>query len=454
MKQDEFRVLVVDDDVTYADTCAKVIAAMGIDAVAVSSAKEALIRLESGPPVGLVLTDLKMPGTDGMHLLRQIKARDASVEVIVMTGYGTIESAVGAIKEKAFDYVTKPFDKDELLNAVDRVHRLWTLQNEVQHLRQVLNGPLDLTGYVFANGAMAGIYDRVRSAARCDCSVLITGESGTGKEVMARAVHSNSQRSRGPFVPINCGALPADLIESELFGYRKGAFTGADRDHTGLFQAANGGTLFLDEIVEMNIATQSKLLRCIQEHSVRPVGSVDETKVDVRFVAASNTNLKIAIDERRLREDLFHRLNVITIELPPLRGMREDIPGLLDFFLRIGQQRYGHTIERFDSSAMERLINYGWPGNIREAENLVERLFATNHTSVVGPGDLPPHIRSATTRPESAADEVPSISDAQRDLVVRALRVTQGNKSKAAIMLGISRPRLYKMMEHFGIRGG
>ncbi len=453
MTKNSFRVLVVDDDLTYADTCAKVIGGAGYDVAAVGSALEALNLLESGPHVALVLTDLKMPGTDGMKLLRDIKERDTTVEVIVMTGYGSIQSAVGAIKEKAFDYITKPFDKDELLNAIDRVYQLWKLQNEVRQLRQLLDGRLDLDGYVFRNEAMGDVYDRARSAASCDCSVLMTGESGTGKEVMARAIHRSSKRARGPFVAINCGALPGELIESELFGYRKGAFTGADHDRAGLFKSADGGTLFLDEIVEMKITTQSKLLRCIQERSVRPVGSVEETSVDVRFIAATNMDVQAALSDRLLREDLFHRLNVITIEMPPLRRMKDEIPNLLAHLLSSGDREHSRSIERFDEGAMDRLKNYHWPGNIREADNLMEHLFATMHGSIVSLSDLPPHIRSAGSHKDIQQGLVPSLSETEHELVARAMRVTGGNKSRAAALLGISRPRLYKMLAQYGIRG-
>lgn len=453
MTKDAFKVLVVDDDLTYAETCAKVIGGAGFEVAAVGSAAEALAALESGPHVGLVLTDLKMPGADGMQLLRAIKRRDVTVEVIVMTGYGSIESAVGAIKEDAFDYITKPFDKDELLNAVDRVYRVWELQSEVQRLRQVIDGCLDLEGYVFKNDVMAGVYDRARSAASCDCSVLITGESGTGKEVMARAIHRSGKRANGPFVPINCGALPGDLIESELFGYQKGAFTGADHDRTGLFKSADGGTLFLDEIVEMKITTQSKLLRSIQEHSVRPVGSVQETPVNVRFIAATNLDVRAALSQRLLREDLFHRLNVITIEMPPLRLMKDEIPDLLMHLLSRGNRKHSRAIERFSERALEDLTRYHWPGNIREADNLLERLLATMRGSVVEQSDLPPEIRAVAGHKDAQQEFVPSLSQAEHELVARALRVTGGNKTRAASLLGISRPRLYKMIEQYGIRG-
>jgi DNA-binding NtrC family response regulator len=452
MNDPTFRVLVVDDDSTHANTCAQVIIGAGFDAVASTSAAEAMTRLKSAS-FALVLTDLRMPGRDGLKLLGDIRQFDPAVEVVVMTGYGSIASAVSAIRAKAFDYITKPFDKDELLNAVSRVHDVWKLQREVQQLRSMLDGELVMDGYRFKSEAMAEVYERAQSAARCDCSVVITGESGTGKEVIARAIHQTSRRSAGPFMAVNCGALPEHLIESELFGYARGAFTGADREHAGLFQAADGGTLFLDEIVEMKVSTQSKLLRCLQERAVRPVGSVKETKVDVRFIAASNTDLKAAIARQQLREDLYHRLNVITIAMPPLRSMPAEIPDLLDYFRRGLEVKIPHSITGFDKAAEKRLVSYGWPGNIREAEHLMERLCATSPGGSVSQSQLPAHIRSTASSPLAPAESVSSLSEAEHQLVVRALRVAGGNKSRAAAMLGISRPKLYKMIEQYGIRG-
>jgi DNA-binding NtrC family response regulator len=393
-----------------------------------------------------------MPQTDGLELLREIKLRHASIAVIIMTGYGTIKSAVQAIKDDATDYVTKPFNKEELLNAVKKVYQVWKLEREIEQLKRVVSDRLQLDGFIFKNAAMAEVYDRVSSAAKCSCSVLISGESGTGKELIARAVYRNSGRSDGPFVPINCSAISSNLIESELFGYRKGAFTGASRDYDGLFVAADGGTLFLDEIAEMPGATQAKLLRAVQEKSVRPVGALEERRVNVRFIAATNMKVKDALAKGLLREDLYHRLNVIQIDLPPLRRMREEIPDILEYFIGKKSTPNNSPVFTFDASAIERLETYSWPGNIRELENLVDRLLAQGVSDVVRVRDLPEDMIKASTRSGEDDDSIPSFSEAERELIVRALRESKGNKSRAAEILGISRPRLYKKIEEYGIK--
>lgn len=442
-----FKILVVDDDYEFARTCARTLTRAGFKAVASAGAIEALKLIVSPTSFDLVLSDLKMPEVDGLEFLRRIKAIAPSLEVIILTGYGTIESAVDAIKCGAGNYVTKPVDKDELLNAVDKVYRVWKLENEVAELKKTMSRKLELEGYVFKNQTMVTIYDKVLSAAQCDCSVLLTGESGTGKEVLARTIHRNSRRSRGPFVPVNCSALSRDLIESELFGYRKGAFTGANQDHDGLFVAAGGGTLFLDEVADMDIATQAKLLRSIQEHTVRPVGSIQEVAVDLRIVAATNRDVDAALKTGRLREDLYHRLNVIRIELPPLRAMSSEIPALLNYLLEVKAIEHERPDCSFDEAAAELLSKYSWQGNIREAINLVERCLLNSKSKVITPKELPADVvKSAKNRlPEN--DKVPRMSEAERELVLRALKQAGGNKSKAAEMLGISRPRLYKKIE-------
>jgi DNA-binding NtrC family response regulator len=450
MKSSEFKVLVVDDDFNYAETCARVIVSAGFHASAVGSASGALACLQAEGDIRLVLTDLKMPRIDGLQFLREIKTRHGDVDVIVMTGYGSIESAVQAIKEKATDYITKPFDRDELINAIQKVYKVWKLEHEVQRLRRALGEKLDVGGFVFKSALTQDVYDRVLSAAGCDCTVLITGESGTGKELLAKAIHKNSRRCAGPFIAVNCGALPTDLMESELFGYKKGAFTGADRDYAGLFMAAHGGTLFLDEIVEMRPETQTKLLRSIQERAIRAIGSVEETRVNARFIAATNADVKAALARKQLREDLFYRLNVIPIAVPPLRNLRDEIPDLIRFLLAKGNRQHAHQIEGVDDHAMDLLVHYPWPGNIRELENVVEGFFSVSKQRMITVRDLPAQIL-AERNVASSPEPVPSFLEAERDLILRALREAKGNKSKAAEILGISRPRLYKKMERYQI---
>lgn len=450
MSKLEFHILVIDDDHEYADTCARTLERAGFTVMAKDSSAAGLDEIAKDGRIALVLTDLQMPDMNGIEFLGAIKDQRSSIEVIIMTGYGTIESAVKAVKAGASEYITKPFDKDELLNTVRKVYKVWELEAEVRNLRMLISEKLQLEGFVFKGKAMSTVYKRITAAARCHCSVLITGETGTGKELVARAIHRNSSRGDGPFVPVNCGAITSTLIESELFGYRKGAFTGANRDYSGLFAGADNGTLFLDEIIEMEIGTQSKLLRSIQERSVRPVGSVDEIPVNVRFIAATNRNVNDALKKHLFRDDLFHRLNVIQINVPPLRNMKEEIPELLDSFLKEKGKEHNRNDCKFDDSAMAALQNYSWPGNIREAINVVERALVNTDSVTIGTQDLPEQIRTRQI-PQDQENTVPTFDEAERDLVVRALRQVNGNKSQAAELLGISRPRLYKKIEQYGI---
>lgn len=452
MKRNAYKILVVDDDIDYAGTCAKAIASGGYSVMAVQSADEAIKTIATEQIPHLVITDLKMPGTSGLALLREIKSSHSSIEVIIMTGYGTIDSAVQAIKDDAIDYITKPFNKAELLNAVQKVYEVWKLRQEIEQLKNMVSDKLQLDGFIFKDSAMTKVYNRISSAAKSECSVLICGESGTGKELIAKAVHRNSGRSDGPFVPINCSSISGQLIESELFGYRKGAFTGADRNYDGLFVAADNGTLFLDEIAEMQLSTQAKLLRAIQEKSVRPVGALEERAVDIRFVAATNVDVKKALSEKLLREDLYHRLNVIQIDIPPLRKMPDEISDLLSYFISVKNSRYERPPFSFDKAAIKALKTYAWPGNIREAENIVDRLYAQSSSQVIDVSELPKNVTNPLSSLHNSDSSIPSFSEAERDLIIRALEDSQGNKSRAAGILGISRPRLYKKIEQYDIK--
>lgn len=450
MSKSDYEILVVDDDLEYAETCAGTLERAGYRAVAKNLPESGLAEIAQNNKIALVLTDLQMPSMSGIEFLTKIKRQYSSIEVIIMTGYGTIESAVKAVKAGASEYITKPFDKDELLNAVGKAYRIWKLEREVQNLRQVVSEKLQLEGFIFRGEAMSTVYKRIAAAARCNCSVLISGETGTGKELVARAIHRNSSRSENPFVPINCSALTSSLIESELFGHRKGAFTGASENYDGLFLAANHGTLFLDEIAEMDLGTQSKLLRSIQERSVRPIGSVDEIPVNVRFIAATNQKIEDALKNKHLREDLYHRLNVIQVNMPPLRNMRDEIPELLVGFLLIKVDEHQREEVRFNDAAMAALQNYSWPGNIREAINVVEMCLVHTESDTIGTENLPDRVLAQRAQ-YSSEERIPTFNEAERDLVVRALRQSNGNKSQAADLLGISRPRLYKKIEQYGI---
>jgi len=472
-------VLVVDDDADFALMLERLLAGEGWRASHATSAAAAERALAKGR-FDVVLTDMKMPGGGGMDLLRACRRDHPSLEVVIMTGYGTIETTVEAMKLGAADFLPKPFENDELLLKLEQVAKVRSLEREVARLQGELTERFGTKAILGSAPVMARVYDRVDGAARARSNVLLTGESGTGKELVARAIHWGGDRAKGPFKPINCAALPREIIESELFGHVRGAFTNAHQEHEGLFRAAEGGTLFLDEITEMPIETQAKLLRAIEEGRVRPVGATAEVAVDCRIIAATNKDPQRCIAEGRLREDLYYRLAVLTIELPPLRERREDIPLLLQHFVAQFNERLEKRIKCFDAAALEVLMKYPWPGNIRELRNVVEGAFALARGAEVGVADLPEKVAPASSagarrgagaeapgaEAGSAAaarllgsaapdDAVPpleeTLREVERTLLLRALRKADGNKSHAAQMLHVSRKRIYRKLEEFGI---
>ncbi|MHC4931345.1 MAG: sigma-54-dependent transcriptional regulator, partial [Planctomycetota bacterium] len=420
----------------------------------VATAAEALACLEEHGQIGIVVTDLRLPGMDGLDLLREVKKLQASTEVVLMTGYGTIKSAVEAMKVGASDYLTKPFEMDALLVVVRRLVRMWSLEGEVQRLRTELKDRYQFHNIVGGAPCMREVFELTRAAAATDSPVLVEGESGTGKELVARAIHYEGLRSRGPFVPVNCSALPTDLVESELFGHRRGAFTGAHRDSQGLFLGADGGTIFLDEITEMPLEAQVKLLRVLEDKRVRPVGAVESIPADVRVVAATNLELAGAVKTGVLREDLFYRLGVIVISVPPLRERTEDIAALAMHFVQQFNERSKSQVEGFSAEALDALRAYSWPGNVRELRNAIEGLYALGRRGRIEIGDLPRAVRDPTgaTPRRAHPTAVPTLEEAQRSLVEAALRETRGNKSEAARLLGISRSRLYHFIQLHRIR--
>jgi DNA-binding NtrC family response regulator len=445
------KILIVEDDLDMADTCAKIFFRSGYQPITCESGHDALKTLAQDKTIHLVLTDLRMPGMDGVELLRQIKANFIDIDVVIMTGHGTISNAVEAIKFGAADYITKPFNKEELLNTIEKITKLHSLEKEVQRLNEELKGKYSFDNIIGCSRPMQQVFERIVAASKIDSTVLITGESGTGKELVARAIHYHGTRAKHPFIPVNCGALPRELIESELFGHKKGSFTGATSDAEGLFKASTGGTIFLDEIAEMSKDTQVKLLRALQEKKIRPVGGTEEFSIDIRLIAATNQNPEVALKDGSLRDDLYYRLSVITIHLPPLRERQEDIPILVQHFINKFNQSFERSIAGIDSDAMEAFTYYGWPGNVRELENVIEGIFALTQSKTIRLADLPSHIkkeRKSFIRPVGEG-AVMTMQEAERRAIESALKSAEGNKSRAAQILGISRTQLYKKLEEY-----
>ncbi len=447
------KILIVEDDTDMADTCAKLFYRSGYQPVTCENGDNALKTLSQDPSIRIVLTDLQMPGMDGVELLKKIKATSPETEVVIMTGHGTISNAVEALKLGAADYITKPFNKEELLNSIEKITKLHSLEKEVQRLNIELKGKYSFDSIVGHSKPMQQVFERIIAASKIDSTVLITGESGTGKELVARAIHYHGTRAKHPFIPVNCGALPRELIESELFGHKKGSFTGATSDAEGLFKASAGGTIFLDEIAEMSKDTQVKLLRALQEKKIRPVGGTEEYPIDVRLIAASNQDMQTALKDGSLRDDLYYRLSVITIHLPPLRERREDIPLLIQHFINKFNQSFDRLVTQVDPDAMDGLANYSWPGNVRELENVIEGIFALTQSKTIHLSDLPPNIcrdRKALLKPVEGG-VVMSMLEAERRAIETALKASEGNKSRAAQILGISRTQLYKKLSEYSI---
>ncbi|GAB6082193.1 sigma-54 dependent transcriptional regulator [Desulfuromonas carbonis] len=396
----------------------------------------------------VVVTDIQMPGMSGMELLAAVRELDPSAVVVMITAYGTVEKAVAAMKQGAYDFLTKPFSRDELRLVLERAWSFLDLQKENRRLRDALATREDFSLVVGNSDVMREVFERVRRVAASEASVLLEGESGTGKELIARAIHQQSDRRDGPFVAVNCAAIPADLLESELFGHVKGAFTGAIRDRRGKFAQADGGTLFLDEVAELPSEMQPKLLRALQEREIEPVGGLPG-KVDVRLVAATNQNLDQALAQGRFREDLYYRLAVVPLRLPPLRARREDIPLLVRHFAG----KYGGG--DFAPAALQALTAYPWPGNVRELENAVQHALVLRQGGVVEVADLPEKITRTPLSPSGGVVTLPeggySLEALEKEVVVEALRRCGGNQTRAAAFLRIPRHTLVYRMEKYAI---
>jgi two-component system nitrogen regulation response regulator GlnG len=468
------RILVVDDEESVRWALRKAMEHAGYR-VDLAADGPAGLAAASDPGVDLVLLDVRLPGQDGLELLREIRKRRPDLPVIMMTAYGTLQVAVEAMKLGAYDYIGKPFDTDEVLLVVQKALEAQALAREVALLRQTVEGSVDLGRIVGGSPAMQQIFKAVGKVAGTDLTVLLRGESGTGKELVARAIHENSRRKGRPFVPVNCAAIPRELLESELFGHEKGAFTGALAARRGRFEQAEGGTVFLDEVGDMDLSLQTKLLRVLQERYIERLGGEGSIPVDARIIAATNQDLEAAVASRTFREDLFYRLNVVAIHLPPLRDRREDIPTLVGHFLTAFAQEQRTTPKVISPEAMASLLLYGWPGNVRELENVVKRASALTTTTLILPDHLPEPIRHATDMAEAAAPANPFPADwiraelarlrgaqdgrlhdhflacLERPLLELVLRRTGGNQVKAAELLGINRNTLRKRIKELGI---
>ncbi len=442
------RILVVDDEKIALRNLDHVLTREGHDVTTTQSGSQALNLLDA-QPFDLVLTDLKMERVDGLQVLRRCKARYPDVEVIVITGFATLETAVEAMKEGAFHYVAKPFRLEEVKRTVAEALEKRSLKRENQALRDQLAAIQGRTRLVTRDGAMHKLLHMARQIAPSGCNVLLTGDSGTGKELFARYLHEHGARPEGPFLAINCGAFNEELLANELFGHDKGAFTGAVGKQ-GLIAAADGGTLFLDEVTEMSSTMQVKLLRVIQEREVLPLGSTRPFKVDVRFIAASNRDIRAWVADGRFRQDLWFRLNVVNLHLPPLSERREDIPLLAQHFLARSAPLMGKDIQDFSEEAMALLKAHDWPGNVRELENVVERGVALCHGDHIEAAHLPDELRQLSVRAFRRKEgRVPTLDEQEREYILWVLDEANGNQTHAAQMLGIDRVSLWRKLKRF-----
>lgn len=442
------RILVVDDDDSGREAMELLLAANGFAVTATADAASALKIFEK-TPFPLVLSDLMLPDKSGIELLKLLKGISDATEVIMVTGHASAESAVLAMKEGAFDYITKPLNFDELKLLLDKASEKLRLVSENIYLRNQLASRFEFSSIIGVSPKMHSLFERMRRIVKTDSTVLITGESGTGKELVARALHQNGSRKDKPFVAVNCGAIPESLLESELFGHERGSFTGAVKDRTGKFEAANNGTIFLDEIGTMPLLLQSKLLRVLQEQEIERVGSTRSIKIDVRIISATNSNLLEMVRLGQFREDLYYRLNVIPLQLPPLRERKEDILLLADRFLEKSGKLMGRGELAIQPEVKKALENYQWPGNVRELENMMERLVALSDGASITVDDLPQYIIDATpsknarvTVTKNGVDMPAIIEELEKDMIVQALELAGGVKTKAATYLGINRTTL------------
>jgi DNA-binding NtrC family response regulator len=447
---DHPRVLVVDDDADVGGLLREALSRWGYDVTLAANGREA-VRLISHQIFDAALVDIWMPEMDGLQVLDEIKRHDPALEVVMMTGDPMVETAVQALKSGAYDYLIKPLNLDEMQVLMQQVLEKRFLSREVHSLRSRLADHLAVKDLVGSSPGMTRVKEVIATIADSDSPVLIEGESGTGKELVAAAIHRQSQRSKGPFVPVNCSAIPADLMESEFFGHVRGAFSGAVADALGLFRSAHGGTLFLDEIAELSPALQAKLLRVLQEKEIRPVGSTKTHAVSVRMIAATNKILENVVQGGSFRQDLFYRLNVVRIVVPPLRERKDDIPALVTYFIRRFNERFRRDVKGIAPDAIAALTAYDFPGNVRELENLLERAYALGARDEIERASFP-ELAARSDAPVVTVDEpIPTIDQAERDLIARALTRFKNDKDQAARALGLTVRTLYRRIKKFGL---
>lgn len=448
-------ILVVDDDRTHAESIAESLGRMGHKCIITTNTKECLAIINKNElEIDIVITDLIMNDIDGMEILKIAKKTLLDVEVILVTGYGTVENAVDAMQKGAATFLMKPLNVNQLRSVVDKIVEKQRLVKKNVELQKQLNDKFGFTGIVGKSIKMGKVFDTLKQISDTSVTVLITGESGTGKELVARSLHYNSQRRNKPFVVLHTSAISQSLMESELFGHEKGAFTGAVTKRKGKFEYANSGTLFLDELGDMCLATQAKLLRVIENRQVTPIGSNASLDIDVRIISASHRNFEALIKEGLFREDLYYRLNVVSVELPPLRERREDIPFLIEAFVDEFSKLHNRKITSIDVEAHKKLSTYAWPGNVRELRNCIESMVVVNNSGVLGVVDLPAHIFENNDY-ELAATNLSagkSLAEIEKELIKVTLDSVKGNRGDAAKVLGIGERTLYRKLDAYGLK--
>ena len=444
-------ILIVEDEKILRISLEDALTAEGYTVLALEKGRDALAALENGD-FSLLITDIRLPDISGMEILRQSMIISAATPVIMMTGYGNIEDAVESMKSGAFDYITKPFNLEEMFVTVKKALEVHSITEENIRMKKELSSHFCAGKIIGESKAMQSIFTLLDRISRTESTVLILGESGTGKELIASTIHYQSVRQKKPIIRVNCAALPDDLIESELFGYEKGAFTGADSKKPGRFDVANTGTLFLDEIGDLPALTQAKLLRFLENKTFERLGSTETVTADIRIIAATNKNLEKEIEQGTFREDLYYRLNVIPIHLPPLRKRLEDIPLMIESFTKKVNDQLG-TNAKFSHQAIQHMLGYKFPGNVRELLNIIERCIALTGSDIITEQDLPAHARGGKSEKTTISSLQEVCVKAEKQHIVKILQVTQGNKSKAAQILNINRKTLWEKMNNYGLNG-